>query len=94
MEVSYDKRNGERIYAEPVAGCTLEFPSSRYPKTGVHIRDAIASGHSVLWTIDKDGAEEKRKESLKGYPTKKDMTVTDGQWQCVLKVVQVLISDT
>jgi hypothetical protein len=65
------------VYAEPAvisqqaAGYTLEFPGSRYPETGAHIRDAIASGHSAVCTIDRDGAEENRKESLKGYPTKK-----------------------
>ncbi|MGG1940030.1 NucA/NucB deoxyribonuclease domain-containing protein [Paenibacillus polymyxa] len=65
------------VYAEPaaisqqVAGYTLEFPSSRYPETGAHIRDAIAAGHSAVCTIDRDGAEENRKESLKGVPTKK-----------------------
>ncbi|PNQ79717.1 NucA/NucB deoxyribonuclease domain-containing protein [Paenibacillus sp. F4] len=65
------------VYAEPAvisqqaAGYTLEFPSSRYPETGAHIRDAIEAGHSAVCTIDRDEAEENRKESLKGYPTKK-----------------------
>ncbi|MBY7736700.1 NucA/NucB deoxyribonuclease domain-containing protein [Paenibacillus sp. P2(2022)] len=65
------------VYAEPAVisqqavGYTLEFPSSRYPETGAHIRDAIAAGHSAVCTIDRDGAEENRRESLKGYPTKK-----------------------
>lgn len=66
------------VYAEPTAispqaaaEYTLEFPSSRYPETGAHIRDAIAAGHPAVCTIDRDGAEENRKESLKGYPTKK-----------------------
>ncbi|KAE8558468.1 NucA/NucB deoxyribonuclease domain-containing protein [Paenibacillus polymyxa] len=66
------------VYAEPTAinqhtaaGYTLEFPSSRYPETGAHIRDGIAAGHSSVCTIDRDGAEENRRESLKGYPTKK-----------------------
>ncbi|MCP3806392.1 NucA/NucB deoxyribonuclease domain-containing protein [Paenibacillus sp. Lou8.1] len=66
------------VYAEPVSRSvqaateyTLDFPSSRYPETGAHIRDAIAAGHSAVCTIDRDGAEENRKESLKGYPTKK-----------------------
>ncbi|WP_025717355.1 NucA/NucB deoxyribonuclease domain-containing protein [Paenibacillus sp. 1-18] len=66
------------VYAEPAAisqqaaaEYTLEFPSSRYPETGAHIRDAIAAGRSAICTIDRDGAEENRKESLKGYPTKK-----------------------
>ncbi|MGW8444315.1 NucA/NucB deoxyribonuclease domain-containing protein [Paenibacillus sp. S33] len=65
------------VYAEPAAisqqaaGYTLEFASSRYPVTGAHIRDAIAAGHSAVCTIDRDEAEENRRESLKGYPTKK-----------------------
>ncbi|MFS8212588.1 NucA/NucB deoxyribonuclease domain-containing protein [Paenibacillus polymyxa] len=66
------------VFAEPVSrsvqaatGYTLEFPSSRYPETGAHIRDALAAGHSAVCTNDRDGAEENRKESLKGYPTKK-----------------------
>ena len=65
-------------YAEPVsrsvqaaAEYTLEFPSSRYPETGTHIKDTIAAGHSVICTIDRDETEENRKESLKGVPTKK-----------------------
>ncbi|WP_179031367.1 NucA/NucB deoxyribonuclease domain-containing protein [Paenibacillus kribbensis] len=66
------------VYAEPTAisqqsatGYTLEFSSSRYPETGAHIKDAIAAGHSAVFTIDRDGAEENCRESLKGYPTKK-----------------------
>ncbi|MCF2717919.1 sporulation protein [Paenibacillus sp. UKAQ_18] len=63
------------VYAEPAAisqqaaGYTLA--SSRYPETGAHIRDAIAAGHFAVCTIDRDGAEENRREPLKGYPTKK-----------------------
>ncbi len=40
-------------------------------KPGHTLGDAIAAGHSAICTIDRDGAEENRKESLKGYPTKK-----------------------
>lgn len=68
----------QSAYAEPVvnmqraaAEYTLNFPTSRYPETGAHIKDAIATGHSSVCTIDRDGAEENRRESLKGYPTKK-----------------------
>ncbi|WP_397386902.1 NucA/NucB deoxyribonuclease domain-containing protein [Paenibacillus sp. BIC5C1] len=49
---------------------TLTFPMDRYPETGAHIRDAIAAGHSAVCTIDRDGADANRRESLKGYPTK------------------------
>lgn len=48
----------------------LYFPLSRYPETGDHIRDAIAEGHSDICTIDRDGADKRREESLKGIPTK------------------------
>ncbi|APQ62147.1 sporulation protein [Paenibacillus polymyxa] len=70
--------SAQGVYAEPVsrsvqavAEYTLEFSSLRYPETGAHIRDAIAAGHSAVCTIDRNGAEENRKESLKGCPTKK-----------------------
>jgi hypothetical protein len=49
----------------------LEFPSDRYPETARHIQDAIKNGESAICTISRDEAEENRKESLKGVPTKK-----------------------
>lgn len=49
----------------------LEFPTERYPETAKHIQDAIANGESATCTINRDQAEENRKESLKGIPTKK-----------------------
>lgn len=49
----------------------LTFPSDRYPETAKHIQDAIAKGESATCTIDREQAEENRKESLKGVPTKK-----------------------
>lgn len=48
----------------------LYFPMDRYPETGDHVRDAIAAGHSDVCTIERDGAEERREESLAGIPTK------------------------
>lgn len=50
---------------------TIVFPSDRYPETAKHIKEAIASGESAICTIDRDGADENRKESLKGIPTKR-----------------------
>ncbi|MBP1307354.1 hypothetical protein JOD82_000369 [Paenibacillus sp. 1182] len=88
------------VYAEPAAisqqaaGYTLEFPSSRYPETGAHIRDAIVAGHSAVCTIDRDGTEENRKSRSRAIQLKKDMTAMNGQWQCVQKVAQALIFDT
>ncbi|MEC0234090.1 NucA/NucB deoxyribonuclease domain-containing protein [Paenibacillus kribbensis] len=49
----------------------LEFPSDRYPETAQHIKEAIAAGKSSVCTIDRDGAEQNRDESLKGVPTRK-----------------------
>ncbi|MBW5468513.1 DNA-entry nuclease [Brevibacillus formosus] len=50
---------------------TIVFPSDRYPQTAKHIKEAIASGKSAICTIDRNGADENRQESLKGIPTKK-----------------------
>lgn len=49
---------------------TLNFPSDRYPETAAHIQEAIAKGESAICTIDRDGTDENRSESLKGIPTK------------------------
>jgi hypothetical protein len=48
----------------------LYFPTDRYPKTAEHITEAIESGESDICTIDREGADENRQESLKGIPTK------------------------
>ncbi|OBZ19061.1 DNA-entry nuclease [Bacillus sp. FJAT-27264] len=49
----------------------LVFPSDRYPETAKHIQDAIANGESAICTIDREQAENNRRLSLKGVPTKK-----------------------
>lgn len=48
----------------------LHFPTERYPLTADHISDAIAAGHPSVCTIDRDGADANRRESLAGIPTK------------------------
>ncbi|KEF40102.1 copper amine oxidase family protein [Schinkia azotoformans MEV2011] len=48
----------------------LEFPADKYPQTATHIKNAIARGESAICTVDRDGADENRAESLKGIPTK------------------------
>ncbi|GGA58956.1 hypothetical protein GCM10007416_35150 [Kroppenstedtia guangzhouensis] len=48
----------------------LEFPADRYPETAAHIQGAIKKGHSEVCTIDRDGADQNREESLQGIPTK------------------------
>lgn len=49
----------------------LVFPAERFPETARHIQKAIAKGESPICTIDREGAEENRRLSLKGVPTKK-----------------------
>ncbi|MGN7197786.1 NucA/NucB deoxyribonuclease domain-containing protein [Bacillus mycoides] len=49
----------------------LEFPSSKYPETGAHIKEAIAKGKTDICTIDRKGAADRRKQSLANVPTKK-----------------------
>ena len=48
----------------------LYFPASKYPETAAHIKSAISKGESAICTIDRDGAEENREESLEGISTK------------------------
>ncbi|MFS0654866.1 sporulation protein [Bacillus sp. 179-C3.3 HS] len=48
----------------------IQFPKDRYPETGGHIQEAIRKGHSDVCTIDRNGADSRRQESLKGIPTK------------------------
>lgn len=69
------EEKGEQPSGQPATGSSdvvqLDFPSDRYPETAKHIQDAIRSGESAVCTIDRQEAEENRKESLKGVPTKK-----------------------
>lgn len=48
----------------------LNFPADRYPQTAAHIKAAISRGKSSICTIDRNGADENREESLAGIPTK------------------------
>ncbi len=48
----------------------LNFPASKYPETAAHIKNAIENGESPICTVDRDGADDNRDESLKGIPTK------------------------
>lgn len=53
------------------AAVTLHFPSDRYPETAAHIKEAIKSGEATVCTIEREEADENRRESLRGIPTKK-----------------------
>lgn len=69
------EQNGDLPGSQPAAEDTdvvqLRFPSERFPETARHIQEAIRSGESSICTIDRQEADENRKESLKGVPTKK-----------------------
>lgn len=71
----------------------LYFPLSRYPETGDHIRDAIAEGHSDICTIDRDGADKRREESLKEFRRSLATIGMNGRWQFVKKEVPEPMSD-
>ncbi|MFP5281793.1 NucA/NucB deoxyribonuclease domain-containing protein, partial [Bacillus safensis] len=43
----------------------------KYPETARHIKNAIEKGASAVCTIDREGADENREESLKNIPTKR-----------------------
>ncbi|QRF32668.1 DNA-entry nuclease [Bacillus safensis] len=49
----------------------LKFPTDKYPETARHIKNAIKKGASAVCTIDKEGADKNREESLKNIPTKR-----------------------
>jgi hypothetical protein len=49
----------------------LQFPMSKYPETGKHIKDAIAHGEPDTCTIDRKDVSEHRKESLAHVPAKR-----------------------
>ncbi len=48
----------------------IRLSRSRYPYTTAHVTDAIASGEAALLHIDRAGADQNRRESLRGIPTK------------------------
>ncbi|WP_025684443.1 NucA/NucB deoxyribonuclease domain-containing protein [Paenibacillus maysiensis] len=65
----HTKKTGENQPSS--AQVTLQFPSGRYPETAHHIKEAIRAGKSPVCTIDREGADQNRKQSLAGIPTRK-----------------------
>jgi len=66
-----NEANSTAVQTEPDEyDYVLIFPSDSYPETALHIYNAIENGHSDVCTIDRDGADENRKQSLKGIDTK------------------------
>jgi hypothetical protein len=52
---------------------TIIIPSDRFPETASHIKAAIDNGESSICTINRKGADDNRKKSLKGTPTKPNL---------------------
>lgn len=50
------------------AAKTVVVPSSRYPETAAHIRDAQDAGHPSVLTIERGGADANRAAALSGKP--------------------------
>lgn len=66
-----DEQTSNRVQTEPDEyDYVLIFPSDRYPETALHIYNAIENGHSDVCTIDREGADENRKQSLQGIDTR------------------------
>ncbi|MBI2892113.1 MAG: hypothetical protein HYY06_01075, partial [Deltaproteobacteria bacterium] len=56
-----------RVRAGGAAGDVV-VPSSRYPETAAHIRDAQAAGHPSVLTIERAGADANRAAAQAGHP--------------------------
>ena len=49
-------------------------PEDRFPESAAHIRDAQAAGQPSVVTINRPGAKDNRRDSLRGKPTQPDTT--------------------
>lgn len=54
----------------PMIDKVIYFPTDKYSKTAAHTEHAINKGKSAICTINPDGAEENRSQSLKRLPIK------------------------
>jgi len=54
--------------AKDKAARDVVVPSSRYPETAAHIRDAQAAGHPSVLTIERAGADANRAAAQAGQP--------------------------
>lgn len=46
--------------------------SAKYPQSAEHIQNCIRMGYPAVLTLNRDGADENRKQSLAGIPTRSD----------------------
>ncbi|NMO16825.1 hypothetical protein HPC49_04780 [Pyxidicoccus fallax] len=49
----------------------LRVPESEYPESAAHIEDAQQAGHPDVMTINRGGAAQNRRDSLRGIPTQR-----------------------
>ncbi|KEK22149.1 NucA/NucB deoxyribonuclease domain-containing protein [Bacillus gaemokensis] len=69
--MTHDKTSVKQENGSEKVAQVIEFPSSKYPETGAHIKEAVEKGKTDICTIDRKGAADRRKQSLAGVPTKK-----------------------
>lgn len=71
QQISDTKSNSNQTFSNSEYDKVVYFDEEKYPETAEHIKNAIAKGESKVCTIDRDGSDENREQSLKGVPTKK-----------------------
>jgi hypothetical protein len=55
----------------PKVDKTIYIDKKKYPESAKHIEEAAKKGKPTTLTIDRAGAKQNRKDSLRGFPTKK-----------------------
>jgi hypothetical protein len=65
---AYDENASGYRFAAGGAARDVVVPSSRYPETAAHIRDAQAAGHPSVLTIERAGADANRAAAQAGQP--------------------------
>ncbi|ODP26190.1 DNA-entry nuclease [Paenibacillus nuruki] len=65
------KVNHIPIYVHTTDVIQIKIPVKRYPETVQHMKEAIENGQPSICTIDRDGADRRRENSLRNTPIKK-----------------------
>jgi len=64
---------------------------TKYPESAKHIEDAQQAGHATILTIDRSGAAQRRKESLKIHRLSRARIEMNIRQLCLKKAVMVLL---
>jgi Deoxyribonuclease NucA/NucB len=62
---------GGRPKPTPKISKTIYIDKKKYPESAKHIEEAAKKGKPTTLTINRPGAKQNRKDSLRGFPTKK-----------------------